>query len=127
MVMEILHKCQEPDTLQAILEAVLLGLYLVGRITNTQFVVEQEKLKGITPKDQAKDVMAQKVLGPVGQILDAVDMLPILNTKIPVINLSIPSLAKGILGQSIGFLGDLLHNTPLIGTNVQAPENGEKG
>jgi|GEM_PF-6528299 len=127
MLSEILQKVQEPETFKAIVGVISLVLYLSGRITKQQFVVEQEKAKGITAKENAKDAMVQKVLGPIGPILDAVDQIPLVNTKIPVLNTSIPSLAKDILSGAIGLFGDILHGSPGKGTNVATPANQNGG
>ncbi len=116
--METLHKLLEPEVLNTVLSILSLVLYLIGRITRQQFVAEQMKSKGMISKEEAKPVMADNVIGVVGSALDLIDAIPVINTRLPVVNASIPTLAKNILTSAVGLLGDILHNIPVVGTNV---------
>lgn len=114
-------------TLQKILEPeVLLGivttfLYITGRISKKQFVVEQKKAKGMIPKTSARQEMEKEVVGVVGKVLDVADMVPGINARLPIINKSVPKLAKGLLSGCVGLIGDVMYHAPLIGSKVKTP------
>jgi len=118
LIQELIKKLLEPDVLNQVFGTGLLVLYLLGRITKNQFIAEQMKIKGLIEKDDAKKQMVQNVLGPGNLIFEILNLLPIINTKIPAIQLSVPDILQRICWSSIGLIGDILHNFPGIGTNI---------
>jgi hypothetical protein len=115
---EIISKLSEPEVVMWLLGCLSSILYLTGRITKKQFIAEQKKQKGLIGKWEAKNSAASEVVKPITKVIKLLNYVPVVNTKIPIINKSIPDVATILLEGPIGFLGDLLHNTPGIGTNV---------
>lgn len=116
--MEILNRLLEPQNLQLIAELVIAFLYITGRITRGQFMAEQMKAKGIIESDQAKSVAVDSATKPITFVFDLLNMVPVLNSKVPVINMSIPDMGKSLIQGPIGLISDILHNIPLLGTNI---------
>ena len=82
-------------------------------------MAEQMKSKGFIDKQEAKAAAVEGFTKPVTIVLDVLDYIPILNTRIPLINQSIPGLAKSIIQAPVGLINDILHNLPLLGTRVK--------
>lgn len=117
--MDILNKLLEPEVLEIIVTAIIGFLYITGRITRGQFVAEQMKYKGIIEPSAAKGVAVNDVTKPITVIFDILNAVPVVNTKLPLINMSVPDIAKGVIQAPVGLLSDILHNIPLLGTNIK--------
>lgn len=112
---ELISRLLDPEV---ILSAITIILYLCGRITKKQLIAEQEKQKGLISKDKAKDSVKKNVAKPLTGIINLLNYVPGLSAKIPLINKSIPDVAINLIEAPVGFLSDILHNLPFIGTNV---------
>lgn len=120
--MDIVQRLLEVDNLKLIIELVFAYMYISGRITKGQFIAEQMKVKGMISPDEAKSTAVESATKPVTVVFDLLNMVPILNIKLPILGLSLPDIGKGLVQAPIGVLSDILHNIPLIGTNIK----GEK-
>ena len=119
MIETMIDKLFEPEVIEMLLTTLIGIMYLTGRITRHQFIAEQMKTKGRIYKQEAKETAVEGVTKPVTILLDVLDYIPVLNTRIPFINQSIPRLAKGLIQAPVGLISDLLHNLPLFGTRVK--------
>ncbi|MFC1616782.1 hypothetical protein ACFL2K_01020 [Candidatus Margulisiibacteriota bacterium] len=117
-IVSFIKKIMEPESISQILGVVIFISYLMGRITKKQFVAEQMKVKGLIDKSQAKRTMEKSVLGPINGLFEVLNFVPGINKKLPVVNLSVPEVLQNVSCGSIGFIGDILHNFPGFGTNI---------
>jgi hypothetical protein len=115
----MIEKLLEPEVRELLLTSLIGFLYITGRITRNQFMAEQMKSKGVIDKQEAKAAAVEGFTKPVTIVLDVLDYIPILNTRIPLINQSIPGLAKSIIQAPVGLISDILHNLPWLGTRVK--------
>lgn len=114
----ILQKLADPDFQVWLFGCLSAVLYLTGRITKQQFIAEQMKAKGVIAKDEAKEQAVSGVAKPITTIIGLLNYLPLVGTKLPVLNKSVPDVINTIIETPIGLLGDILHNLPVVGTNI---------
>ncbi len=120
-MLEIIQKMTEPESLNTILSAIALFLYLTGRITKKQFMAEQKKSKGIILPREARNDVSNEMLGVIGTVINGLDKVPVLNTKLPLLKRSLPQIAKFMVTGPLGILSDIVFNIPVIGNKVKAP------
>lgn len=126
MDLSFIYNFIDQDILNQAMGTIILILFITGRITKKQFKAEQKKIKGMIPSSQCKSDMEEEVIGIIGKGLDLADKVPGLNFRIPLINQSIPKIAKGLLKGTVGILGDVMHNAPVVGTNVKSDNHNSK-
>lgn len=120
-ILTIINKLLEPETLVIILQIVIGILYLTGRITKSQFIIEQKKAQNRVTKTkrETRRAAAEHAVLPITTTLTLLDQLPILNTKLPFINASIPTIAKNVVVAPIEVISDIIFNFPLFGNNAK--------
>jgi hypothetical protein len=109
---ELLNLISDPKVV------IILFLYLTKRITAKQFEAEQKKARGLIAIWEAKDDAAQNVVKPITACIKLLNYVPGINIKIPFVNKSAPDLVSSVLEGGAGILGNVLHNIPFIGTNI---------
>lgn len=115
----LISKVSDPEVFKLILESVAVVLYLTGRITKAQLLTEQIKAKSPMASSDAKSMAVDKASLPLTFIFDALDQIPVINTKIPGLNASLPQTAKTIVQFPFGVLNDLIFNTPIFGNKAK--------
>lgn len=119
-VQEIISRILEPGVIEKLKWGLIAFFYVIGRITKSQFMAEQAQVHGELDINQTKKDFAVNIAtGPATFIFDILNQIPVINTKIPFLNVSIPDIGKTVIQWPIGVASDVLHNAPIIGSNIK--------